>query len=137
MSDWRIEIPFRHREDPLSTVGELARHLPNDQDRVVRQLVLGGAGAGLFTVGDLLDRLDAMSPAERRALLDQTRSEVGANRLGDRRVAQVDEQSRVLSISANAAAAARGRAGRTHRPRGRRDRSRTPAPGGRTLRAAA
>jgi hypothetical protein len=105
MSGWSIQIPYRDRSDPLSTVADAARSLPADQDRAVaRQLVLDGARDGLVTAGDLLDRLDAMSPEERRALLDQTRSEVGlptASAIDASR--RYDEQSRVLSIASASA----------------------------------
>jgi hypothetical protein len=74
---WTISIPHRRRSDPLSTVGELARHLPPDERATAREIVTGGVGAGLATVGDLLDRLEAASAAERRVLLDRARSSAG------------------------------------------------------------
>ncbi len=73
-----IRIPHRDRSDPLSSVGELARHLESpDESATVRELVTDAAGAGLTTVGDLLDHLGRLAPAERRALLDRARSSAG------------------------------------------------------------
>jgi hypothetical protein len=47
MSDWSLQIPFRHRSDPLTSVADAARELPTDEERaVVRQLVLGEIVAG-------------------------------------------------------------------------------------------
>jgi hypothetical protein len=71
-----IRIPYRDRSDPLPAVADAARALEGDDRAVARQIVLRGMTSGVATVGDLLDELDAMSPAERRALLDQAR--VGA-----------------------------------------------------------
>jgi hypothetical protein len=72
-----IRIPYRDRSDPLSVVGELARQLPPDETATVRQLVIGGVEAGLSTVGELLDRLDALDPHGRRTLLDNARASAG------------------------------------------------------------
>jgi hypothetical protein len=72
-----IRIAYRDRSDPLSAVVDAARALPEGDDRAVaRQIVLRGMTSGMATAGDLLDELDAMSPVERRVLLDQAR--VGA-----------------------------------------------------------
>ena len=74
---WSISIPFVSRSDSLPAVADAARALPEGDDRAVaRQIVLRGMTSGMTTAGDLVDRLAAMSPAERRALLDQAR--VGA-----------------------------------------------------------
>jgi hypothetical protein len=72
-----IRIPYRDRSDPLPAVVDATRDLQESDDRAVaRQIVLRGMTSGVATAGDLLDELNAMSPAERRALLDQAR--VGA-----------------------------------------------------------
>ena len=77
-SDWSIKLPYRDRDDPLPTVADACRVLESDEDRAVaRSLVLSGVTSGLATVGDLLDRLAAMAPSERRAALDQARSRAG------------------------------------------------------------
>jgi hypothetical protein len=97
-----IRIPHRDRSDPLSSVGELARHLESpDESAIVRQLVTDAAGAGLTTVGGLLDQLEAASPAERRMLVDDARRAVGlptASALAAK--ASREEQSRLLSAAA-------------------------------------
>jgi hypothetical protein len=84
----QIRIPYHDRSDPLPAVADATRALPEGDDRAVaRQIVLRGMTSGVATAGDLLDELDAMSPAERRALLDQVR--VGA---GLPSTAEVDAQ---------------------------------------------
>jgi hypothetical protein len=97
-----IRIPHRDRSDPLSSVGELARHLESpDESATVRELVTDAAGAGLTTVGDLLDRLGRLAPAERRALLDRARSSAGlptATEVAAK--ASHAEQDRLLSVAA-------------------------------------
>ena len=88
-----IRIPHRHRSDPVSSVGELARHLESpDEERILRQLVLDAAGAGLSTVGALLDQIDRLAPTERRALLDRARASAGLPRVTYRRGGQ-DERA--------------------------------------------
>lgn len=75
---WQISIPHRSAEDPLASVAEAAHVLPADEARVVRRLVLGALVDGTAaTVGDLLDRLEAMSPGERRKVLDDARVKAG------------------------------------------------------------
>jgi hypothetical protein len=72
---WQINIPFRDRSAPLTDVAEAARALQNDEERaVVRQLVLGEiTGGTATTAGELLDKLEAASPGERRQMLDAAR----------------------------------------------------------------
>jgi len=54
--NWRIQVPFRSRDDSLSDVAEAARALPAEDCAVVRQLVLGEiAGGPAKTAGELLD----------------------------------------------------------------------------------
>jgi hypothetical protein len=70
-----IRVPFRDRADSLADVADNARALPAGEDRaVVRGLVLNGATDGLATAGDLLDRIEAATPAERRVMLDGART---------------------------------------------------------------
>lgn len=84
MSDWTIQIPFRSRSDSLSDVAN-ARLLPGtDEDReTVLNLVLQARLDGLATAGDLLNRLDAMAPGQRRQLLDRARAEAGLESTGE------------------------------------------------------
>jgi hypothetical protein len=78
VSRWQIQIPHRDRSDSLTDVVEAARELAPDDDRVLRQIVrdelVGGSAA---TAGELLDKLEAATPAERRRLLDTARAKVG------------------------------------------------------------
>jgi hypothetical protein len=83
-----IRIPYRDRSDPLPAVVDATQALPEGDDRAVaRQIVLRGMTSGMATAGDLLDELDAMSSAERRALLDGARTGAGLPSL-----AEVDAQ---------------------------------------------
>jgi hypothetical protein len=76
---WQIDIPFRDRSAPLTEVAECARALPNDEERtIVRSLVLGEITRGSAqSVGDLIDKVEQASPAERREMLDQARVKAG------------------------------------------------------------
>ena len=59
------------------TAAHDARDLPEEDRQVARRIVLDWASDGAKTVGDALDRLEAMPAAERRELLDRTRAEIG------------------------------------------------------------
>jgi hypothetical protein len=75
---WTIKLP--HRGDlsvPLSDCAFAARALQQDDALVTRQIVVDWATSGVRTVGQALDRLEAMPSTERRELLDRTRVEVG------------------------------------------------------------
>ncbi len=96
-----IRIPYRSRDDTLPAVADAARALTGDDRTVVRQIVLDAAASGLATAGDLLDRLQAGSPAERRALLDRARSSAGlptASALAAK--ASHEAQSRAMFVAA-------------------------------------
>jgi hypothetical protein len=97
-----IRLPFRSRSDPLSSVGELARHIESpDESATVRELVTDAAGAGLTTVGQLLDHIEALGPRERRTMLDQARTRAGlptATALASK--SAYDEQSRQMFVAA-------------------------------------
>jgi hypothetical protein len=77
----RHEIQLPHHGDitaPLSTCADAARSLPTDDARrTARQIVLALATDGVGTVGEALERLEAASPVERRALLDDARKAAG------------------------------------------------------------
>jgi hypothetical protein len=79
MTAWAIRLPHRgDRSAPLATVSEAARFLPQDDDReVCRQLVMDWRLGGLKTVGDALDLVAALEPAERRRVLNHARKQVG------------------------------------------------------------
>jgi hypothetical protein len=75
--DWSIHVPHRTRDDSLVDVAGLARALPADERAVTRQVAINARLDGLATAGDLLDRLQELNPAERRALLDTARAQCG------------------------------------------------------------
>ena len=78
MTNWQISIPYRSRSDDLLDIADAARSLPTDEARTtVRQLVLGAATDGVRSAGELIDFVDRLTPAERRALLDRTRQAAG------------------------------------------------------------
>ena len=77
--NWSIQIPYRDRSDPLSDVADAVRELSTDEERAVaRKLVLGElVGGPAKTVGEFMDKLEAMSPGERRKMLDAARVKAG------------------------------------------------------------
>jgi hypothetical protein len=98
-----LRIPHRDRSDPVSSVGELARHLESpDEAATVRALVTDAAGAGSTTVGDLLDRLGALDPRERRALVDRAQHAAGVpSKAAADSWAAHRERDRILSAAAD------------------------------------
>jgi hypothetical protein len=79
MTGFSISIPHRDRSEPLSLVAAHARHLGQDEDRrVCRQLVIQARLDGVATTaGELLDHVEALEPAERRAMLNTARKALG------------------------------------------------------------
>ena len=84
-----LRLAFRDRADSLSAVADAANALSPDEARVQRQLVLDAAMDGVATAGDLLDHLERLAPAERRALLDRTRVRAGLPPLREARKTEV------------------------------------------------
>ncbi len=81
---WRIDIPYRDRDDPISNLGFDARHLDDEQEvAVVRQLAMDAILAGHATVGDLIDDLERLTPTERRTVLDKARASAGLATTGE------------------------------------------------------
>jgi hypothetical protein len=74
---WAIHIPHRDRSDPLTAVAGAVRHLPAGDREPMRALALQAMARGARTAGDLIDQISAMTPAERRKLLDSARAEAG------------------------------------------------------------
>ena len=109
MSDWQLRIPYRSRSDSLTSVADAARELPTDEERaVVRQLVLDEiVGGSAATAGELLDKVEKASPAERRRMLDDARAGAGLPTTGE-----VEFEARFKMTQH----AARLKAGNDHRP---------------------
>jgi hypothetical protein len=82
MMSWQISIPFRDRGDSLAEVADAAREaIPDPEEReVARRLVLAAAQDGHRTAGELIDRIEAASPEQRRIMLDRAREGAGLKR---------------------------------------------------------
>jgi hypothetical protein len=101
---WSIHIPHRSPEDPLVDVAEAAHVLLTDEARVVRQLVLGELVDGSAkSAGELLDKLEAASPEERRKMLDAALEAAGLERTED-----IDFREQHAAVQRNARARAFG-----------------------------
>src|SRR5215218_10446999 len=74
---WEIRIPFADRSESLVDVIGHMGDLPVEDRDVVREIVVSARLDGMHTAGELLDRLEAMEPHERRELLDAARGAVG------------------------------------------------------------
>jgi hypothetical protein len=85
MSEWKIRLPICGRDDVLIDVAAQTRHIEDpDEARVMRTIVHDATwGDGLWTAGELFDRLAAMSQPERRALLDGARLKNGLDTCAD------------------------------------------------------
>jgi hypothetical protein len=86
VSEWAIRIPFRTRDDPLDVdaVIDLPELLDDPEDQAVaRELPVEASTSGLQLVGQLLDQLEAASPAARRATLDRMRARAGLDSTAD------------------------------------------------------
>jgi hypothetical protein len=90
MTAWAIHLPHRgDRSAPLASVSEAARFLPQDEDRAItRQLVMDWRLGGLKTVGDALDLVAALEPAERRRVLNHARKAIGLQSVEEVEAAQ-------------------------------------------------
>jgi hypothetical protein len=87
MSSWSIEIPFRDRSESLTVTAGHARVLGrpgDDRAEVARQIAIGALMDGrAATAGELIDHLEGLDPAERRAMLDRARAECGLPSIED------------------------------------------------------
>ena len=83
MSAWEIRVPHRGRDESLIDTASNARHLPEGERDVAREIVFSAMFDGLSTAGQLLDRLDRLEPAQRRQLLDHARQECGLESIAD------------------------------------------------------
>lgn len=79
----KFEIPFRSEDDHISTIGTEARHIDDPVQReVVRELVGWAATNGAETVGEMLERFEALAPTERREIVDRAREAAGQPSVG-------------------------------------------------------
>jgi hypothetical protein len=76
---WRVLVPHRRLDDPLTSVASYCRHLSDvdDEAAITRQVALSACLAGFKAAADLADYLEAASPEERRRLLDEARADLG------------------------------------------------------------
>jgi hypothetical protein len=121
MSDWQLHVPHRSRSDHLGVVvPALASELEDPEDRdTARWLAVNAFWDFKFqTAGELLDHLEAITPAERRELLDHARADAGlppTSDIDDRRRAEVATVAN--SMRGNAALQRCPGATRTHSPK--------------------
>jgi HNH endonuclease len=76
---WQIRIPFRDRDEPLDAdaLTDLPAALEGEDRDVTRELMVQARLEGARTVGDVLDRVEAVGPRGRRQLLDEARTALG------------------------------------------------------------
>jgi hypothetical protein len=86
-------LPHRGRDESLVVVASHCRHLGDDA-ATMRNVVFAAMRDGDDTAGQLLDRLEGMTPAQRRDLLDQARAEAGLPQS-----AEIDRQQRAQTIT--------------------------------------
>jgi hypothetical protein len=91
LARFEVQIPFRNRSQPLDAeaISDLPRALDDREARAVtREILFEAATTGIETVGGVLDRLEAASPADRRRLVNSAREVAGFQTLdrieGDR-----------------------------------------------------
>jgi hypothetical protein len=88
---WTLHVPHRSRSDHLGVVvPALASELEGEDRDVARWLAVNAFwDDGFQKAGELLDNLEAITPAERRELLDQARADAGLEPTPD-----IDERRR-------------------------------------------
>jgi hypothetical protein len=87
---WQLYVAHRRRDDSLLDVAGAARVLEGEDRAVARELAMQAViDDGLRTAGQLIDRLEAAAPEERRAMLDRARQSAGLPSIGE-----VEEQRR-------------------------------------------
>src|SRR6266536_5201441 len=104
MSGWMIRIPYRNPADDLVEVAIEAENLPEEERRVVQEIVLQAQVAGDHQARDLLERLGAMDAKARRGLLDKAREACGYERSVD-----IDDAEAFRTIQEMARRSASGR----------------------------
>ena len=97
-----ISIPHRSADESLVDVAGHARHLGQDESRIMRQIVIQARLDGVATTaGQLIDHLERIEPHERRAMLDQARTASGLPTTADveavERAAMASEAGRAIA----------------------------------------
>jgi hypothetical protein len=78
LTEWRLHVPHRSRDDHLISVASQARVLDSDDGAVAREVAIRAQiDLGLTSADQLLDYLDRADAGERRRLLDQAREAAG------------------------------------------------------------
>jgi hypothetical protein len=77
MSHWSIKLPIRGPNAPLADLIADAFSFKAEERDVVHELVSQAILSSCETTGDLLDRLNGASVAERRTILDNAREAAG------------------------------------------------------------
>jgi hypothetical protein len=79
MSEFQVAIPYRDRAETLDAdaISDLPMAQGGEERAVVRSILVNARLNGAETVGDMLDRLDAAAPAERRRIVDRARAKNG------------------------------------------------------------
>ena len=85
MSRWKIRLPLRGRDQTIAeAIAENGNARLSEEDRsVALRLLLDAHARGIETTRELTEQLDAATPAQRRALLDQARQEAGLESTAD------------------------------------------------------
>jgi hypothetical protein len=96
-----LRIPYRDRSDSVVYAINDARAIEDpDERRVVRDVLKEAAVTGAATIGQLLDRLEGMTPNERRRVVDEARVRVGLRTIADE-MALRDFNARSQAIAMN------------------------------------
>jgi hypothetical protein len=109
MSDWVVNLPMRHRSEPINAdaLSDLPSALRKGPERdMARQLLLESRLAGMSTVGEVADWLNDLDGPGRRRVLDRLRGHVGLASTGE-----VEAQRRFEHANAGARLAAAAESG--------------------------
>jgi hypothetical protein len=102
MSDWQIEVVYRGRDDSIAEVFEAAGELEGEAAAVARQVALGAVSRGITNAGDLMDEIEAATPAIRRELLNEARQAAGLDTVEGEEWTRAQSARRVRSSGRDA-----------------------------------
>jgi hypothetical protein len=112
VTSWEIHVPYPARSDSLIDVASGARVLEGEDQKVAHEVAIRAmVDDGLRTAGELIDRLEAAGPGERRAILERARTSADLAAVGE-----VDEDRRYEAANRAARAVTRSPY-RSDRPR--------------------